>query len=59
VRIKVYKKDYDWSVELVYDPKGLSGVTTTRPEVAGVLQIVSELTLTTSRARTGQLRRIQ
>jgi hypothetical protein len=55
----VYKKDYDWSVELVYDPKGLPGVTTTRPEVAGVLQIVSELTLTTSRARTGQLRRIR
>jgi hypothetical protein len=36
----------------------LSGVTTARPGVAGVLQMVSELTLAVSRARTGQLRRI-
>jgi hypothetical protein len=27
-------------VGLVYDPKGLSGVTTVRLEVAGVLQII-------------------
>jgi hypothetical protein len=44
---------------LVYDPNGLPGVMTTRPEVAGVLQMVSEPTLTVSRARTGQLRRVQ
>jgi hypothetical protein len=37
VRIKVYRKDYGWSVGLVYDPKGLTGVTTVRPGVAGVL----------------------
>jgi hypothetical protein len=43
---------------LVYDPKGLPGVMTARPEVAGVLQMVSEPTLTVSRARTGQLRRV-
>jgi hypothetical protein len=59
VRIKVYRKDYGWSVGLVYNPRGLSGVTTVRPEVAGVLQMVSEPTLTVSRARTSQLRRIR
>jgi 1,4-dihydroxy-2-naphthoyl-CoA synthase len=32
---------------------------TARPVVAGVLQMVSELTLAASQARTGQLRRIQ
>jgi hypothetical protein len=37
----------------------LTGVTTVRPEVAGVLQMVSEPTLVVSRARTGQLRRIR
>jgi hypothetical protein len=46
-------------VGLVYDPKGLPGVTTARPGVAGVLQMVSEPTLAVSRTRTGQLRRIQ
>jgi hypothetical protein len=46
-------------VGLVYDPRGLPGVTTIRPGVAGVLQMVSELTLMVSRARTGQLRRIR
>jgi hypothetical protein len=46
-------------VRLVYDPRGLPGVTTARPEVAGVLQIVSEPTLAVLRARTGQLRRIR
>jgi hypothetical protein len=46
-------------VGLVYDPRGLSGVTTARPGVAGVLQMVSESTLTVSRARTGLLRRIR
>jgi hypothetical protein len=44
---------------LVYDPMGLLRVTITRPGVAGVLQMVSELTLTVSQARTSQLRRIR
>jgi hypothetical protein len=46
-------------VGLVYDPSGLARVTTARPRVAGVLQMVSELTLAVSRARTGQLRMIR
>jgi hypothetical protein len=46
-------------VGLVYDPKGLPGVTTARPGVAGVLQMVSEATLVVSQVRMGQLRRIQ
>jgi hypothetical protein len=46
-------------VELVYDSKRLPGVTTTRPEVVGVLQMISEPTLVASQARTGQLRRIR
>jgi hypothetical protein len=28
-------KDYGWSVVLFYDPTGLPGVTTARPEVVG------------------------
>jgi hypothetical protein len=39
VRTKVCRKDYGWSVGLVYDPRGLPEVTTARPGVAGVLQI--------------------
>jgi hypothetical protein len=46
-------------VGLVYDPRELPRVMTARPGVDGVLQMVSELTLVVSRARTGQLRRIQ
>jgi hypothetical protein len=46
-------------VGLIYDPRGLPGVMTTRPGVIGVLQMVSESTLAVSRARTGQLRRIR
>jgi hypothetical protein len=46
-------------VGLVYDPRELPRVTIARPGVDGVLQMVSELTLVISRARTGQLRRIQ
>jgi hypothetical protein len=42
---------------LVYDSRVLPGVTIIRPRVAGVLQMVSELTLTVSWARLGQLRR--
>jgi 1,4-dihydroxy-2-naphthoyl-CoA synthase len=45
-------------VGLVYNPRGLPGVMTARPGVAGVLQMVSELTLAVSRARMGQLKRI-
>jgi hypothetical protein len=45
-------------VGLVYDPRGLPGVMTARSRVLGVLQKVSELTLTVSRACTDQLRRI-
>jgi hypothetical protein len=41
-------------VGLVYDPRGLPGVTTVRLGVAGVLQMVSEPTLAVSWARTGQ-----
>jgi hypothetical protein len=59
VRTKVHRKDYSWSVRLVYDPRGLPGVTTARPGVAGVLQMVSKPTLAILRARTGQLKRIQ
>jgi hypothetical protein len=54
----VHRKDYGWSMGLVYDSKGLSGVTTARPGVAGVLQMVSEPTLAVSRAHMGQLRGI-
>jgi hypothetical protein len=39
VRIKMCRKDYDWSVGLVYNPRELPGVTTARPGVAGVLQV--------------------
>jgi hypothetical protein len=41
----------------VYDPNELSGVTTVRLGVTGVLQMVSESTLAVSRVRTSQLRR--
>jgi hypothetical protein len=44
---------------LVYDPRKLLGVTTVRPGVAGVLQMVLEPTLTISRACMGQLRKIR
>jgi hypothetical protein len=54
---KSVQKRLGWSVGLVYDPRGLPEVTTVRPGVAGVLQMVSEPTLTVSRACIGQLRR--
>jgi hypothetical protein len=41
-------------VGLVYDPRGLLGVTTARLGVSEVLQMVSEPTLTVSRVRIGQ-----
>jgi hypothetical protein len=37
----------------------MPGVMTARPGVAGMLQMVSELTLAVSRARIGQLRRVR
>jgi hypothetical protein len=46
-------------VGLVYDPRRLPRVMTARPGVAEVIQMLLELTLTVSQARTGQLRRIQ
>jgi hypothetical protein len=46
-------------VGLVYDPMELPGVTTVRPGVAGVLQMISEPTIAVSWARMGQLRRIR
>jgi hypothetical protein len=39
--------------------EGLPGVTTVRLGVAGVLQMVSYLTLMVSRTRTGQFKRIR
>jgi hypothetical protein len=54
----VHRKDYGWSMGLVYDPKELPGVTTARRGVTGVLQMVSEPTLAVSRAHMGQLRGI-
>jgi hypothetical protein len=39
VRTKVCEKDEGWSVGLVYDPRELTGVTTARPGVAGVLHL--------------------
>jgi hypothetical protein len=38
MKTKVHRKDYGWSVGLVYNPTRLSGVTTNMSEVAGVLQ---------------------
>jgi hypothetical protein len=37
VKTKVHRKDYGWSVRLVYDLSERQGVTTVRPEVDGVL----------------------
>jgi hypothetical protein len=46
-------------VGLVYDPREVLEVTTARPRVVGVLQMVSEPTLAVSWARMGQLRMIR
>jgi hypothetical protein len=43
VRTNVHRRDQDWFVGLVYDPNELSGVTTARPRVAGVLQFLQTL----------------
>jgi hypothetical protein len=44
----VHTKDSCWTVLLVYNPRGLPEVSTAGPGVDGVLQMVSELTLTVS-----------
>jgi hypothetical protein len=41
----VHKKEYGWSVGLVYDLRELAGVTTARPRVAGVLQLLPSMIL--------------
>jgi hypothetical protein len=46
-------------VELVYNPSELLGVTTARPRVTGVLQMISEPILVVLRVRMRQLRRIR
>jgi hypothetical protein len=46
-------------MRLLYDSRELLGVTTTRLGVAGVLQMISESTLTISRACAGRLIRIR
>jgi hypothetical protein len=50
---KVRRKDYCWSVRLVYNPTELSGVITARLKVVEVLQLVLELTFAVSQARKG------
>ena len=50
---KVCTKDSCWSVGKTYDPRELPGVSNASPEVDGVLQVVSEPTLTVSRACVG------
>jgi hypothetical protein len=55
---KSTQKVWYWSVRLGYDPRALTGVTTTRLKVVGVLQLVSKPILMVSQAHMGQLRRI-
>jgi hypothetical protein len=50
---KLRTKDSCWSVGMVYNPRGLLGVSTTGLGVDGVLQMVSELTRTVSLACVG------
>jgi hypothetical protein len=50
---KVHTKFSCWSARTIYDPRELPGVSTTGLGVYEVLQVVSELTLTVSRACVG------
>jgi hypothetical protein len=59
VRTKVHRKYYGWSVRLVYNLRKLLGVTIARPEVAEVLQMLSEPTFAVLWVCMGQLRRIR
>jgi hypothetical protein len=50
---KVHIKDLYWSMVMIYDPRGLSGVSTAGLRVDEELQMVSEPTLMVSRACVG------
>jgi hypothetical protein len=50
---KVRTKDTCWYVEMVYDPRGLTGVSTAGSGVDEVLQMVSDLTLVDSHVCVG------
>jgi hypothetical protein len=50
----VHTKNSCWSVGMVYNPRGLSGVSTTGPKVDVVLKMVSEPTLVVSQACGGR-----
>jgi hypothetical protein len=50
---KVRTKDSCWSVGTIYDPRELPGVSTVGSELDEMLQVVSEPTLTISRACVG------
>jgi hypothetical protein len=49
----VHTKDSCWSVGMVYGSRGQPGVSTAGLGVDGVLQMVSKVTLTVSRACVG------
>jgi hypothetical protein len=51
----VRRKDKCWTMGPVYIPSWLLGVMTARLEELGVLQVVTELTLTGSQAHIAQL----
>jgi hypothetical protein len=42
---KVHTKDSCWFVKMIYNPRGLRGVSTAGPGVDGVLQMASESSL--------------
>jgi hypothetical protein len=50
---KVHTKNSCWSVGMIYDPRGLPGVSTAGPGVDGVLEMVLEPTIAVSRACLG------
>jgi hypothetical protein len=49
----VHTKDLCWSMGMIYDPRGLPGVSTAGLGVDGVLQMVLEPTLMVSQAFVG------